>query len=464
MQDYTNRRKQLSEDDRPHVGGTRRNFLIALAAGGTGLLVGGSALGKYLINRLSAFQVWDLDVRNLHFTQLTQLAWSPDGRYLVTVGQTDAGAGYMIWNTEKHAWNWQYTSAYQPVAHEQFWTWSPDSQHFALAESTAVSLWQVDRSNLNLNILQYIHLDGAVSSPPYRDTLTGAVAFLPINNVLWSPTGTYLAYTTGLEIRVWDIHASKVAVAYHGHANESTSSGVDLVLHWSPDGQYIASTLSGQQAQKSSIRIWSVEDGTTKAILPSRQDQTNWLSWSPNSRYLVNASIADGSSDPNALSSPLVTVYDIQSKKSWNLTASLPSLGFKVSPLLPHTSWSPENNYLATYFSESYASPSLIRIYSVDQHFSSLPPTKDPSQSPSSWQLAQAVVGISWSPDGSALVAVCYDYDSATLSYTLRFYDPISHVERQSVTFPTPVSSLIWSPDGKSLAVWGKATVQVYQV
>ncbi len=458
------KRQMLLQNDLPqtpqHIKRTRRNFLIALAAGGTGLLVGGSALGKYLIDRLSALQVWDLDVSNLHFTQLTQLAWSPDGRYLATVGQTDVGAGYMIWNREKHTLNWQYTSAYQPVAREQFWTWSPDSQHFALAESTAVSLWQVDRNNLN--ILQYIHLDGAVSPPPYRDTLTGAVAFLPINNVLWLPTGTYLAYTTGLEIRVWDIHASKVAVAYHGHANEATSSGVDLTLHWSPDGQYIASTLSGQQAQRSSIRIWSVRDGTTKAVLPSRQDQTNWLSWSPNSRYLVNASIADGSSDPNALSSPLVNVYDIQSKKSWNITASLPSPGFEVSLLLPHTSWSPDSKYLATYFNGSYASSSLIRIYSVDQHFGSLPPTKDPGQSPSNWQISQAIVGISWSPDGSVLVAVCYD--SATLSYTLRFYDPIKHVERQSVTFPTPVSSLTWSLDGKYLAVWGKTTAQVYQV
>lgn len=90
------RRRQARKQAKKPVNRTRRNLLIALAAGG--VLVGGGVLGKYLVDRVLSPQFQDLDVSNLHFNQLTQVAWSPDSRYLITLGPGISGEDFILWD------------------------------------------------------------------------------------------------------------------------------------------------------------------------------------------------------------------------------------------------------------------------------------------------------------------------------------------------------------------------------
>lgn len=134
-------------------------------------------------------------------------AWSPDGT-LLSMG-TPSGH-LLLWNRRTGAVQEAYQSdfGYSPLA------WSPDGSQAALLD--------------------------AVNQPVLVDTrsfqiirkLDGVEQILPIQRLLWSPGGQWLAGGNWQEVVVWDLATGKVIFR--------TETKSDHVFAWSPSGDQLA--------------------------------------------------------------------------------------------------------------------------------------------------------------------------------------------------------------------------------
>lgn len=344
---------------------------------------------------------------------------------------------------------------------EQALAWSPDSHFFALTEGSAVSLWQM--YPYKAYPFLYILPDGSVNSPPYRDTTTGTSAFQPVNSVLWSPDGKYLAYMVGHEIKLWDVKALKLTLTYRGHAKEALNPQTSIALQWSPNGKYIASVIRGTQGEMdagplatSPVHIWSVTDGTRVWTSPAQAHGTNWLQWSPDSSFLVFGNNID-----------YVSLYDLRQRSQ---STQYPDDFSNTTADMPLTGWSPDSSKLAIFFNDYQNQYGIGQIWSntntlVDELASGpLIPDENPTIGSDQYQLA---TGISWSPDGKYLLLICYDHQGKFMLY---LYDTGNMRRAQTLDFPGTLRSANWSPDGRMLVAWGEdpltrqMLVRVYEV
>ncbi len=153
---------------------------------------------------------------------LFMLAWSPDGRALVTDNYHDA----QVWDAKSGALLVTYhrhTDFIQTVA------WSPDSTKVVTGSfDGTVQVWDA-RSGRHLLT--------------YGDTADGVLA------VAWSPDGRHIA-SAGFarDIHVWDATTGELVFLYKGH-RETVNT-----LAWSPDGSRVASGSDDE-----TVQIWRPE-------------------------------------------------------------------------------------------------------------------------------------------------------------------------------------------------------------
>lgn len=460
-------KQQAGQQSPQQVNRTRRNFLIALVAGG--VLVGSGTLGKYLVDRLLSPKLQDLDASNFGFTQLTQVIWSPDGRYLIPLGQNPGGEGFMLWDVLQKTPIYQYTSPYQLAISEQVMeqamAWSPDNQFFALAEGSAISLWPTYKIGIDgLETLLYILPDGSVILGQYRDITTGTPAFQLVNAVIWSPDGRYLAYMVGHEIRIWDVQARKLFLTYRGHAKEALDLQTSFALQWSPNGKYIASVIRGTQGELDAgplatgpVHIWSAADGAQVWTSAARAGGTNWLQWSPDSNFLIFGNNFD-----------YVSLYDLRQRRQ---SGQYPPYFSKTTPGMPLTSWSPDGSKLATFFNDEQNQYGMGQVWSntstlVDA-LANGPLIPDAANWIINSDQYQVASGVSWSPDGRYLLLICRDNQD---KFNLYLYETTKMERAQTLEFPGTLRSANWSPDGHMLVAWGEnattkqVLVRVYEV
>ncbi|GCE04457.1 serine/threonine-protein kinase [Dictyobacter aurantiacus] len=205
-----------------------------------------------------------------HFTRITSLAWSPDGKYLAsasydkTVQIWDAANGKHLLTYKKH------TERINSVC------WSPDSQMVASAsDDHTVRLWQP--------------LTGQTEH--VFDKHSGAV-----KTVAWSPDGQSLASAgQDTQVLIWQAReaAHDVSVTYQEHTASVNTLG------WSPDGHLIASAGDdncvriwepGRVQQKRSFLSSLFFPAPSQRVLRGYSGNVLALAWSPNNRYLATAS------------------------------------------------------------------------------------------------------------------------------------------------------------------------------
>ena len=242
-----------------------------------------------------------------HASRITQIAWSPDGKYLVsasfdkTVQLWDATSGKHVKTYKGHG------------ARVNGLVWSPDSKFIATAsDDHSVRIWNVAQEKMDFLF----------------DKHSG-----PVDAVAWSPDGTSIA-SAGADktVLVWSATTHEVVMTYREHTD-----GV-LAVAWSPNGQYIASGGKDRsvkiwepgrvQQRRSLLRIFSPHQG--QRTWEGHMGQIHALAWSPDSKRLASA----------------CSDYRVRIR---NLYAEhLPTLPTIDASTIKNTvAWSPDGQYLA---------------------------------------------------------------------------------------------------------------------
>lgn len=280
-----------------------------------------------------------------HFKAVTSVAWSPDGRFLVsgsldaTVRIWDAASGKTVRYLDGGA---RRCPAYCTGVYA---AWSPDGRFIADSWGKKTTrIWD------------------AANGKIVRRFKGGSTW---IGRALWSPDGQFLANSSDNTVRIVNARDGRLVRALTGH-----SSTVSAVA-WSPDGRFLASGSNDK-----TVRIWETANGKLFHRLHGFPYRVTAVAWSPDGRFLVSTS------------SKKVYVWNATARK---MKDRLTGHSNTVDAL----AWSPDGKTLASgsTFTDHERSDNTLRLWSA----SGFTPVTGLG-----WP-ASGVKALAWSPDGRFL-------------------------------------------------------------
>jgi len=227
---------------------------------------GGRVAVCFIANLAGQLKVWDLATRNEILTLTNPVAdshgdrgfrtvaWSPDGKSLLTAG---ADAAARIWNI----------AAKEPVLtfreHAHLLSsavWSPDGRRIVSKDwSGVVLIWEAATGRVLHNLRCPA---GGIPGKQY--------------DVGWSPQGDRIA-AGGSDgaVMVWDAADGRELHTLKGHTSSVRS------VQWSPNGRRLVSA-----AEDRTLRIWDPQIGGELLVLPDRPNRFPMVAWSPDGRRI----------------------------------------------------------------------------------------------------------------------------------------------------------------------------------
>ncbi len=459
-------------------------------------------------------RIWEADTGRLVQALLRLgdiVAWSPDGKVLVTSWNPDFGPGdgkVRLWDVG----SWRLLQVIPTK--EGFPAWSPRGNVLATARDDGVWLWDVAQGR-SLRTLTGADERGArkVAWSPDGRLLAGwaltagvaiwdsesgrrlrTVAENVVASAAWSPDGKVLGVGTSGAIQLWEGDGSRLL---------RTLEGPGSCLAWSPDGGTLAAGEAG--TNYGCLHLWDVKSGRRLRALEENAGYVYSVSWGRGGKMLASATndtirfwdaasgdmthkvnghaTFTGSDYPNLAWSPDSTTLawggrDLDRIWLWNTAdGTLARTLVTTRPGCFALAWSPDGRRLASADKERgihiWESSSGKRLQTLEGHKATAvalawsPDGKTLASSgyrdgtvrlwdAASGKILRAIEGhqasdrgvlLAWSPDGR-LLACLGDYDE-----TLRVYEAASG--KRLHTLRQPRSTVIWSPDGKALAAGG---------
>ncbi|MGW2161627.1 nSTAND1 domain-containing NTPase [Nonomuraea sp. NPDC001699] len=189
-----------------------------------------------------------------HTDAVRNLAWSPDGRCIVTASRDGTGR---VWDAVTGR-TLAVLSGHEGMV--EMASWSPDSTMVATASrDQSVRLWDAATGEL-------------------QRVLTGAADV--VRGVAWSPDGRHVAGASrDLTVRIWHAESGEIVRELHGHRDNV------LGVAWSPDGSRLATA-----SHDRTVIVWNVADGTADLTLEGHQDYVEGITWSPDGVQVATSS------------------------------------------------------------------------------------------------------------------------------------------------------------------------------
>jgi len=438
-----------------HVGSVVR---VAWSPDGKYVTTLGSRLGQD-----GTLKVWEAEggrlVADLRPIKFTAFVWSPDGKYIAAAGLERT----LIWDTNSG----RFVAELKQAQAADDVAWSPDGRFLAVLTNRGVLLWKTQDWQLKVELEAARGALGPIAWSPEGDYLVTAsivwemptaqaVAllenyerhFMGWEPMAWSPRGNFLAAGNGNNLRIWEAHTGRLLFQT---AHSSRIKTVD----WSPDGHYVAAGsfigLVWKIVPRNSDNKVSLDVSFLKE-LKGHSKMIESIQWSSDGKYL-----STGSSDATAC---------IWNVPGWDMAAVLEGHKREILSM----AWSPKAKYLATASADRTA-----RVW-------------EPEAGRVITELKAQVGGqraVSWSPDAKLLAMGGMEsparvWEVASGQVITAFKTP-KRIDSGVAEFwklpgasevlkkPTPVSnvrSLAWSPGADKLAVLttnGDALLEVWE-
>jgi WD40 repeat protein len=242
-----------------------------------------------------------------------------------------------------------------------------------------------------------------------------------VTSLAWSPRADVLATgSADRTVMLWQI----------GQTTPRQTLDVNRVvsaLAWSPDGRLLA-----VGCQDGVVRMWN-EDGATLFQIEGHLGAVKTLAWSPDGRYLAVGTRQDS----DYLSQGEVKIWDIPASQT--RTGEKPQLD-RLRPSLiggcDSLAWSPDGKWLAI-ADAGYP----MQVWDVTRR----------SLSVTLRERFKRIRSLVWTADGRQIVSGGDDG-------MVRFWQ-LDGTVLQTVSFPSPVMALKWSPDHQWLAVAQQSSI-----
>ena len=354
--------------------------------------------GKYLVSGSwdNTVKLWDVGSRseihtfNGHQSGVYSVAFSPDGKYLVsgsgdnTVKLWDVGS-----RSEIHTFNGHQNVVYSVA-------FSPDGKYLVSGSlDNTVKLWDVgSRSE--------IHTFNGHQDRVY--------------SVAFSPDGKYLVSgSLDNTVKLWDVGSRSEIHTFNGHQDRVYS------VAFSPDGKYLVSG-----SWDNTVKLWDVGSRSEIHTFNGHQDRVYSVAFSPDGKYLVSGSLDN-----------TVKLWDVGSRSEIHTFNGHQDRVYSVA-------FSPDGKYLV-----SGSLDNTVKLWDVGSR--SEIHTFNGHQS--------GVYSVAFSPDGKYLV-------SGSLDNTVKLWDVGSRSEIHTFNgHQSGVYSVAFSPDGKYLVSGsGDNTVKLWDV
>src|SRR5579885_2595355 len=302
----------------------------------------GTQLATFTQSTPARFQVWNaatgqqISTYNGTFPFPCCLAWSPDGKRILSGGVDSAGGDrneLRIWD----AASGELLSEFVSNNATDFYVlraaaWSPDVSRIAALILTGAL---ANASNPNPPAQETLQiLDAATGQTLQTDLLSQTTQFedQAFAVLAWSPDGKEVA-AAGHDktVQIWDITAGKQLLVYRGHSNTV------LALAWSPTGRAIASADGEPEVQ-----VWDPTTGNVFLHYHGHAGNVVALAWSPDGKRVVSGSQSAG----GVLEDHPIQVWDA-------FTGQHPFYYSGQSASVTALAWSPDGKEIASAGSET---------------------------------------------------------------------------------------------------------------
>ncbi|GCE22856.1 serine/threonine-protein kinase [Dictyobacter kobayashii] len=251
----------------------------------------------------------------------------------------------------------------------------------------------------------------------------------------WSPNHQYIASSMSsnagiLEVHIWDAQNAQDTAICH----LPTNFGLDTIT-WSPNNLQVASDFN--DGTHTSIVIWDAATGRQVTMYPEAAKQTTVVAWSPTDQLLATA-------DDN-----VVNIWDTTTG-----TIKQTYQGHKDAVNIPTLAWSPDGKYIA---SGSGYIPAGTATAAKNANTIHVWRSNDATPIQIYYGHNAPPSALAWSPDGKHIVS------GNSFAGLNTFTDPqiwevasgrtiLRHRAGDSITAQSDVTALAWSPNGNFIA------------
>jgi WD40 repeat protein len=366
-----------------------------------------------------------------HDSEVVDVDWSPDERHIATASWDGT---IRVWDT----WVGDELFALHGIQFPLVATWSPDGERLVAGGGFAFRVWDVSPETIRL-WKRFAAVDAQ-----------------------WSPDMSLIATAgEGSLVRVWDTTTGELMTTFTGHVLDESRTQIAWFFSWSPSGEFIVTS-----GEDHAARIWNPITGEEHRTFLHDEFFIESADWSPDGTRIATGTLGDTGGP--------IYVWDVKTGELLNT--------FGHECFITEPSWSPDSKHIVSqctaetfYNVVVWDAETGEQIVLFTQHTANV---SRPDWSPDGKRIVSGgfdttvriwdaetgeeylvfsghngiVWDAEWSPDGTRIASG--DEDGI-----VRVWDAETGEEVYRSAFPSGVTGVEWSPDGKYIIIAGPFNV-----